>query len=495
MKKFLIVLLVIVIIVALALWVKSCRDKIPAQDEAMAAGLTADDFAQAEDEADYFADADGGIELTPAEIRGRNTWWVWTAGNQAFWDYLANNSFGTFDLLKTASSFPCSPEQEQAAGQYEASLGQTSGDGEGQYGAGGYATPPGGYGQSYDDGYQGACADTMYPEGGKAPFRYYDRDTRFCYTGLINEHGFAKASQPDPNGLCLDERTTSEDPFDEAVYGRPSGIMGLRIFDNPNFDEEAAQEWDPVRYYTDPTYYEDPKLVRPYRVGMSCGFCHISHHPLHPPDDAENPTFANMSGTIGAQYFWFGRVFGANVTADNFAWHLLAAQLPGAVDTSFVPADNINNPRAMNAIFDVPARLAAAGRFHHERIDGGALDLPEVQEYMTGDDAAEFGVPHILWDGADSVGVDAALTRVYLNIGEYHQEWIKHIRPIIGGKVQTPITVEAAQGNSVFWNATQERAGDMAAYRIRALFRSNYYFRFCATSRIENWKHFVITIF
>jgi hypothetical protein len=112
MKKFLIVLLVIVIIVALALWVKSCRDKIPAQDEAMAAGLTADDFAQAEDEADYFADADGGIELTPAEIRGRNTWWVWTAGNQAFWDYLANNSFGTFDLLKTASSFPCSPEQE-----------------------------------------------------------------------------------------------------------------------------------------------------------------------------------------------------------------------------------------------------------------------------------------------------------------------------------------------------------------------------------------------
>ena len=220
--------------------------------------------------------------------------------------------------------------------------------------------PPGGYGEDYDEEYQGVCSGTMYPAAGRPPYRYYDRDSRFCYTGLINEPGFERPTAPDENGLCLDQATTANDPFDEAVYGRPSGIMGLRLFDNPNFDDEAAERWDPVRYYTDPSYYSDNELVRPYRVGMSCGFCHISHHPLHPPEDPENPTFANLSGTIGAQYFWFGRVLGSNVTPDNFAWHLLDAQLPGAVDTSFVPSDNLNNPRAMNAIFD--AAGAAGGR-------------------------------------------------------------------------------------------------------------------------------------
>jgi hypothetical protein len=77
-------------------------------------------------------------------------------------------------------------------------------------------------------------------------------------------------------------------------------------------------------------------------------------------------------------------------------------------------------------------------------------------------------VPHILWDGADSVGIDAALTRVYINIGEYHQEWIRHINPIVGLLPQTPIRVEDAQAHSVYWQATQERAGNLAKYLIRA---------------------------
>ena len=55
------------------------------------------------------------------------------------------------------------------------------------------------------------------------------------------------------------------------MYGRPSGVVGLRIYPNPKFDAEARKRWDPLRYYSDPTYYNDPKLVRPYVVGMSCG--------------------------------------------------------------------------------------------------------------------------------------------------------------------------------------------------------------------------------
>ena len=38
----------------------------------------------------------------------------------------------------------------------------------------------------------------------------------------------------------------------------------------------------PERYYTDPSYYNRKDLVRPYRVGMSCGFCHVGPSPVQP---------------------------------------------------------------------------------------------------------------------------------------------------------------------------------------------------------------------
>ncbi|HEX2252284.1 MAG TPA: hypothetical protein VHQ65_03345 [Thermoanaerobaculia bacterium] len=475
-KVLIVALVVLVAVAAWALWPRS-----PAQDEAMAAGLGPEHFRQAADEADYFRESDGGVQLSQAAVRGRNTWWLWTGGNEAFWDYLANHSFGTFDLLKTLSSYPCSPEQEQRARQHEARLASGADPGgtygEDAYGRGGYAAPPAlAHGTAAtEDTYAGACVNTMYPASGQAPYRYYERDTRFCFQGLINEPGFEKASQPDDWGLCLDRRVAPPEPFDEKIYGRPSGVLGLRLFDNPEFftgknAERHQRRWREAMttdaFYLDSTFFNDPKLVRPYRVGMSCGFCHISPHPNRPPEDPENPTFAELSGTIGAQYFWFGRIFGPNVTPDNFVWHMLATQRPGAVDTSFVPADNLNNPRAMNAVFDLATRAENGTLLAVETSDGGALDLPEVQRHK--DSGYSFGVPHVLWDGADSVGIDAALTRVYINIGEYHQEWVRHIDPILGLKRQTPITVKAAQENSTYWNATQERAEDMAAYLIEA---------------------------
>lgn len=473
----------------------------PAKDEAMLAGKTPADFPQSADS--FFHDMDGSGSLTPEEEMGRNTWLVWTGGNEAFWDYLTNHSFGTFDLLKALSSYPCSTEQEERARRYEqdrftpslpdpalaksygrygygaasyaegstdaayssASYGVESAAGGAGYGAGGYET---GY-----SGYESVCADTMYPRtdasGTPLPYyRNYRRDSRFCYLGLMNEPGFQKPTKPDKWGLCLDERTHSEDPFDEAVYGRPTGVLGLRLYDNPNFDAKAQERWEEAMktdsFYLEPSFFSSSDLVRPFRVGMSCAFCHVSHHPANPPDDPENPQFANLSGTIGAQYFWFGRIFGPNVGPENYVYHLLASQQPGAVDTSFVPTDYILNPRAMNAVFDVAVRAGeVANRFHQETSTGGALDLPEVA-----DKGPTFGVPMILWDGSDSVGVDAALTRVYINIGEYHQEWIRHITPLVGLKKQSPITVKAAQENSTYWNSTQERAENLAAYLIKA---------------------------
>ncbi len=64
-----------------------------------------------------------------------------------------------------------------------------------------------------------------------------------------------------------------------SYYGEPTGVLGLRLFPNPDFDEKAEAAWDPERYYNDPDYYLRKDLVRPYRVGMSCAFCHVGPQP------------------------------------------------------------------------------------------------------------------------------------------------------------------------------------------------------------------------
>src|SRR6476660_9811203 len=74
------------------------------QDEAIKAGRTAASFPAADE--DYFHAMDRVQKLTPAEVKGRNNWNVWTGGNDRLWDYLGNNSFGSLDLLKTVSSHP-----------------------------------------------------------------------------------------------------------------------------------------------------------------------------------------------------------------------------------------------------------------------------------------------------------------------------------------------------------------------------------------------------
>src|SRR6266849_3120938 len=67
-------------------------------DEAKQAQLEAKDFPAANE--DYFHDMDGGITQNPPAgmdraaweaqrvswIKGRNTWIVWTGGNDRFWD-------------------------------------------------------------------------------------------------------------------------------------------------------------------------------------------------------------------------------------------------------------------------------------------------------------------------------------------------------------------------------------------------------------------------
>src|SRR6267378_1752956 len=73
-------------------------------DEAMRAGRTAASLPHADE--NYFHDMDGGVALSPEEIKGRNMWLVWTGGNDRFWSLMTDYTFGAFDMLKIVSSHP-----------------------------------------------------------------------------------------------------------------------------------------------------------------------------------------------------------------------------------------------------------------------------------------------------------------------------------------------------------------------------------------------------
>ena len=76
----------------------------------------------------------------------------------------------------------------------------------------------------------------------------------------------------------------------------------------------------------------------------------------------------------------------------------------------------------------------------------------------------EMPVAHILKDGADSIGVPGATIRVYVNIGMFSEYWLTRHNRLIGLTPQQPFEIEYAHENSVFWQATEQRVGDIAAF-------------------------------
>ena len=303
---------------------------------------------------DYFHDMDGGIALTPEEIKGRNMWLVWSGGNDRFWNQMTDYTFGAFDLLKIISSHP--------------SLG-------------------------------------------------YSRANRWTYFGLVNEPCFENASRPRQEparpvarrsrqglragsfrerkqvpGRRRSARAASRwatAPRSRSVRttARPPASSACACFPNPAFDEKAAKAWDAERYYTDPSYYNRKDLVRPYRVGMSCGFCHVGPSPVKPPADPEHPKFANLSSSVGAQYMWVDRLFIHNSNKPegrkNYMYQLAHTYRPGTMDTSLVSTDGINNPRTMNAVYDFMSRMGLADRLGHEKLAGGELDNKQFNDFVT----------------------------------------------------------------------------------------------------------------
>jgi hypothetical protein len=423
---------------ALSVLVAACDEAV--EDEATVAGLSEENFPQADE--DYFKDMDNGVQLTPDEVQGRNMWLVWSGGNDRFWDGMGKPTLGGFDLLKIV------------------------------------APPPG---------------------------KKMDRQDRWYELGLVNEPCFDPAlpdGDPARFGLRLDMRRADcpPDPFANAqkypgvkigargatyrdgsvlpigsYFGEPTGIMGLRLFTNPDFDEAAKARWDAKRYYSDPAYYSDPTLIKPYRVGMSCGFCHVGPSPINPPADPANPQFANLNSTVGAQYMWVDRLFLVEPNKANFMYQLVQTYRPGAMDTSLVSTDNINNPRTMNAVYSLKARLDIARYIGHEELSGGERNNKQFNEFVESGWLTQFykapdevWTPRVLKDGSDSVGALGALNRVYINIGLYSEEWLRHFNAVVGGQPISPIKIETAQENSAYWRATELGTPKTALFFLKA---------------------------
>ncbi len=424
------------------------------RDEALCVGRGAESFPAADE--DYFRDMDYGATKNPREVatalapylpgitpeaavssvvKGRNNWIVWSGGNDRLWDRLSVQSVGILDFLKILSSHPI-----------------------------------------------------LYQDDPR-------KKNRWEYLGLVNEPCFERATGPrkDRFGLWLDVRRDdcAPDPFENetkypgvkigargttvpvgSYYGYATGIVGLRLFPNPKFDDAAAKRWDPERYYTDASYYNDKNLVKPYRVGMSCGFCHVGPNPANPPKDPEHPQWENLSSNPGAQYFWVDRIFVWQADESSFAYQLFHTSRPGALDTSFVSTDYMNNPRTMNSVYNFGARMAIARKWGKERLAGGELDNEHLNKFVpAASPLAQFfqppstvWTPRVLKDGSDSVGALGALNRVFVNIGLFSEEWLEHFIPFVGGTKFTPFEISVARRNSSYWNATEAQTPDVALF-------------------------------
>lgn len=300
-----------------------------------------------------------------------------------------------------------------------------------------------------------------------------ERDQRFARFGMINEPNCTGNYQEPETLLWLDKWEGDghkrggdkvadahfakgdypyyPDPKAYAVeYGEPTGVVGLRKFRNPKFwdDPTAPKRWrerDMAEYFARPWSVEPP-----YFIGFSCAFCHIAFDPTRPPADPAKPRWENLAANIGNQYFREGDLFlgrGRALFGDrnprqtplkdpyatdglgpnSLLFHYAVTQQPGTSETSRISYDFINNPNTMNSIFYLGNRP-----LFPEQTPDGRLRI----------------VNHVLKDGADSVGIQMALLRVWINIGCEGRFWVDSLYNPGSGRRQKPLNLDDLRLNA-----------------------------------------------
>ena len=242
-------------------------------------------------------------------------WLVWTGGNDRLWDQMTVTSVGTFDFLKTISSYPglkATPRQSL----------ELSGPGE----------------------------RAVLQESNRTRCRPLRPVARYPRSQLP-ARSFRKRKQVSRR----EDRRARQEHSRWLVLRLCHRHRWLAAVSQSRLRRSCGEEVGSQALLRRPQLLQRQKPGAPLPRGMSCAFCHVGPNPIKPPADPENPKWENLSSNVGAQYFWIDRIFAWESDPSSFPVQLFHTSRPGTLDTSLVSSDNINNPRTMNAVYGLLA--------------------------------------------------------------------------------------------------------------------------------------------
>ncbi|RZU02485.1 cytochrome c [Rivibacter subsaxonicus] len=316
----------------------------------------------------------------------------------------------------------------------------------------------------------------------------------------------ARPGAPDPRQSACDLR-----------FGTSTGALGFRKFPNPNFDLEkwrklngglaswegfnrslAAQTGVPSDQRV--TRLADASIEPPFRIGTTCGSCHIAFDPRHPPADPANPKWENIKGLIGNQYTRMSELLGSGMPRSSLEWQMFAHPRPGVTDTSAISHDQINNPGTINAIINTSQRPTFTGEVVNKWRKAASCGAEKDESKcwcepghegkcwlkssrsddatvvrVAGKQATLPGVHHILKGGEDSIGGLEAIQRVYLNIGSCSEQcWVNHLSdlrvvdPLQRGFGQTAFNIGQCRRDCPNFRAIEDRLDNLLDFFLSA---------------------------
>lgn len=283
-------------------------------------------------------------------------------------------------------------------------------------------------------------------------------------------------------------------------FGTSTGALGLRKFPNPRFDAAKWRQlngslasWDGYRsFIAGDQASPDSRMNRlfdgavepPFRIGMSCGACHIAYDPLKPPADPSNPKWENIDGLVGNQYSRMSQILASGMSQHRLEWQLIARARPGTVDTSALPMDTVSNPGTMNALINLAKRPLHEQRILKWRKAASCpADAPASECWCEPGRTGKCWlrsemverVPNILKGGEDSIGVQEAIQRVYFNIGSCAEQcWMNHLPdlrvadPHARNYGQTPFDIGQCRRDCASFRAIEDRLDDVLAFFLTA---------------------------
>jgi hypothetical protein len=278
-------------------------------------------------------------------------------------------------------------------------------------------------------------------------------------------------------------------------FGTSTGALGLRKFPNPRFDPDKWKKlngslatWEGYGKFIsgDKTDGDsrtnrlfDGSLEPPFRIGMTCGACHISYDPLKPPANVNAPEWKNFDGLVGNQYSRVSQMLASGMSQHLLEWQLIARTRPGTVDTSALPMDTVSNPGTMNAIINLAKRPTTEHRVLKWRKaascpDGNGANCwcePGKPGKCWARSELREQVHNILKGGEDSIGAPEAIQRVYFNIGSCAEQcWLNHIPdlraidPTQRNYGQTPFDIGQCRRDCAGFRAIEDRLNDLVAF-------------------------------